>query len=187
MATDCIAAIKRAALGVNSAVGRRRSRPTSNSRNIRSQVENRSREKLLAAGNVVDIREEHVRFGLQPIADVAGQADRAPLRLRLSIFAWYRSVSPGKAGKWNSSLADFGQHDIPHENRAAARPANRRFDQTFEDQRIRHHRKAGKMVVQMLFGQRHRFDRRGLPARIRESIDPEPTHRTILANQRIVA
>ncbi len=72
----------------------------------------------------------------------------------------------------------LGQHDALAELIDLADQQAAGLRNSFDDERVGHHRSAGKMVVQVLLGQRHVLDGDRVAAtfELKISIDPEPTH-----------
>jgi len=70
------------------------------------------------------------------------------------------------------------QHDLLHESAVLANEQPGGLGHAFQDERVRHDRRAGEVIVQMIFRERNRFDRRRSAAafELRESIDPKPAH-----------
>ena len=77
-----------------------------------------------------------------------------------------------------AGLGQLGQDHALFEAAVLAHQQAAGLGDALDDQRIGHHRRAGKVVVQVLLGQRDILDGRGPPAtfELGKAINPKPTH-----------
>ena len=121
---------------------------------------------------------KQLHFALQPSAHVAGAADDRPVLVDVVDRGLVHQRVARNGRDVEAGLGHLGQHH-PLLKRAVfghQQPAGLR--EPLDDQRIGHHRRPGKVIVQVLFGQGDVFDGRGgaTTFELGITVDPEPTH-----------
>ena len=159
---------------------RRRRGPRRTRRSRRIIRKNVSGSNRLPRRAVVQMGEDDLRLGVKHVALVAGGRDHRPFRADVLDLRGVRKRVAGRRRAIEHGLGQLGQHHLLGELVVLADQQPARLRHPLDHQRIGNHRVEGKMVVQILLGQRDVLDGLGVPPALKldESIDPIPSHGT---------
>ncbi len=126
----------------------------------------------------LQVDEDDFRLGNKSVTGFGCATDRSAFLASIQQFGFVPELISRTCPAVERHLRHFGQDDDVLEVVLLAEQDAAGLSHAFDHQRPRHHGKAGEVIVQVLFRQRHILDGRGVAAAFKfvESVNPKPTH-----------